>query len=208
MSEIADGIRSRLGAILYNIFKREKFFVIEKKLDDNTIFETETGIKVNSTLVRREEFPRIASSFKTFKVNVGEILKDGDICAIAEVDGNLVNWTLIAFDEAYVGELQRKIRVSRDSAYLYAFYTAQNYRGLGIASKTMERILRYLHKRGIRKAYALVRHDNLPSLKYTYKAGFRKIGTIEFIKIYKLKLYKYKGKTQENYNTIIGMLSN
>lgn len=196
MSERMDRLKHRVSATFTSVFKREKLFVIEKRLTDAS-FKTEAKIEVNLRLVQRDEFPKIANKFKKFEVNVEEMLEDGDVCAIAEIDGNLVHWTLVAFNDAYVGEIERKIRVSPDSAYLYAGYTAQEYRGLGIASKAMEKILCYLHEIGIRKTYALIRHDNFPSLRYTHKAGFKKIGTIKFFKICKLKLCRYEGETKK-----------
>jgi len=206
MNEKVKGIRSRIGRILYSIFRTEKIFVFERTLT-NLCPKAKVKVEVDVKLVQRDEFPKIANNFKKFKVDVEAIFEDGRMCAIAEIDGDLVHWTFVAFNEAYVMEIERKIRVSSDSAYLYAGYTAPEYRGLGIASKAMVKILCYLHERGIKKAHALIHPNNFPSLRYTHKLGFKKIGTITFIKICKLKLYKCKDETKEDYNTLMKMLS-
>lgn len=205
MSEKVNSIKHRLGRIFSSIFRREKTFVFEKTLND-FCFKAKAKVEVDVRLVQRDEFPEIANNFKKFKVDAEAIFEDGRMCAITEIDGDLVHWTFVAFNEAYVMEIERKTRVSSDSAYLYASYTAPEYRGLGIASKTMEKILCHLNERGIKKAYALIHPNNFPSLRYYHKAGFKKIGTITFIKIYKLKLYKCKGETKKDYNTLVEML--
>lgn len=195
MNEKVNRIRSRLGRILGSIFRMEKIFVFERTLTD-LCFKAKAKAKVDVKLVQRDEFPKIANNLKKFKVDAEAIFEDGRMCAIAEIDGNLVHWTFVAFNEAYVMEIKRKIRVSTDSAYVYAVYTAPEYRGLGIASKAMEKISCCLHERGIKKAYALIHPNNFPSLRYFHKVGFKKIGKITFIEICKLKLYKCKSETK------------
>lgn len=205
-SEKVNSLRRILGAIFTSVFKRDILLVVEKMLADAGV-KTETKVEVDLKLVQRDDFPKIASKFKKFKTNVGKMFESGNTCIVAEINGEFVHWTWVSFNEAYVTEIERKIRINSDSAYMYAFYTVPEYRGLRIAPKAMEKILNYLHERGIKKAYTLIRPNNFPALRYTHKVGFKKIGMIKFTKICKLKLYRCKGETKKDYNTLIEMLS-
>ncbi len=205
-SEKVNSLRQILGAIFKSVFKREIMLVFEKMLAKSCV-KIETKIEVDLKLVQDDDFPKIGDKFKKFRTNVGKMFESGNTCIVAEIHGEFVHWTWVAFNEAYVTEIGRKIRLNSGSAYMYAGYTVPEYRGLGIAPKAMGKILSYLHKRGIKKAYALIRPDNFQALRYTHKVGFKKIGMIRFIGISKLRLYRCKGETKKDYNTLIGMFS-
>jgi len=88
---------------------------------------------------------------------------------------------------------------------LFAVYTIPEYRRLRIASKAIEKILNYLRQRGIEKVYLFARPSNYPSMRLFHNAGFEKIGTVSFIKIWKLKILRYKAENKEHYNTLTKM---
>jgi len=204
MSGKVNSLRPRLGTLFSNFFRREKFYVLEKTLVD-ACSEIEPKVKVDVRLFHRDDLPKNAK----FKLGIDGDEKFGtnDMCATAEIHGELVHWSWVAFNEAYVGEIERKIRINSDSAYVYAVYTAQEYRGLGIASKAMEKICDYLYEMGVRKVYLYTRHDNFPMLRVAHKAEYQKIGTMRFIKVCKLKLYRCKGETEKDQDTLTRMLS-
>ena len=206
MSEKVNRLRQMLGAVFESVFKREIMLVFEKMLV-NTYAKIETKIEVDFKLLQDDDFPKIGGKFKKFNTNFGKMLESGNTCIIAETHGEFVHWTWVAFNEAFVTEIERKIRIESDSAYVYAVYTVPEYRGLGIAPKAMEKILSYLHERGNKKAYVLIRPNNFPALRYAHKVGFKKIGMIRFVKLCKLKLYRYKGETKSDCDTLIGMFS-
>jgi len=183
-------------------------FVFEKFLTTDSDIKPKTNIKVNLRLVLQpENFPSIVNKLQKFGIDAEKRFRSGDKCIVATVNGEIVHWTWVAFKEAYVGVLEKKIRVpDTNSAYVYGIYTLRKYRRLGIASKAMEALLNHLHSRGIKRVFVLIHHNNFPSIRYHQKIGFKKIGTIKFIKILKLKLYSCIGETKEDYNFISGML--
>lgn len=209
-SEKAKSLRKTLCDLLYlNIFRHEKLVVIEKILADTSI-KTETKIEVDFKLVQPNDFPEFTNKFKKthFPIDAEEFSKSGDMCIVAEARGEIVNCIWVSLNENYVTEIEKKIRMPNShSAYTYAANTDSEYRGLGIAPRAMEELFNYLHERGIKRVFGLVRLSNFPALRYTQKAGFRKIGMIEYVGILKLRLYVCKGETEKDYNTLIEMLS-
>jgi ribosomal protein S18 acetylase RimI-like enzyme len=206
LAKITQSLRSVLGRIFNCFFRKDKFVLVERILAE-TSFQTETNVKVGLRIIQRDDFSKIFDKFKKSRVDIEKVSEDASLCAVAEIDGNLVHWTFVAFDKAYVRELERKICVAPGTVYLYAIHTDPDYRGLGIASKVMTKILGYLQEEGFEKAYALIRPNNSPSLRYTQKLGFKKIGTIDFSKIFGLKIYRCKSKIRKNQDKLMKMFS-
>ena len=206
MSKKVNRIRSKLGGILGSIFRREKMFVFEHALTD-LCFKAKAKIDFNVGLVRTNDSSKIVKTFKDFRKKAKERFKVGDICFGANLNGKCVHLKWIALNESHIGEINRKIRTSSDSAYMYDDYTLPNYRGLGISSKVMEKTIQHLSKIGIKKIYAGVRPNNFPMLRVKQKEKARKIGAITYTKIFNLRFYKFKGETQEDYKKLTEMFS-
>ena len=206
MSEKINRIRFRFGSILSSIFRREKIFVFEHALTDSD-FKAKARVEVNVGLVEGNDFSKIVKTFKGFKKKAKERFKAGHICFGARLNGEYVHLKWIAFNESYLEEIDRKIRISSDSAYMYDSYTIPNYRGLGISSKVMEKTIQHLSKIGIKKIYAGVRPNNFPMLRVKQKEKARKIGAITYTKIFNLRFYKFKGETEEDYKKLTEMFS-
>lgn len=215
MMKMANRLKLKLLTILMGILNRKEFLFIplsttteiffEKMLDDEG-FKTEPKVDIDVRIIQRDDFLRILNKLK-LDINIEENYRTADLCAIAEIDGDLVHIRGVKLNWAYVGAIERTIRLSSDSAYLYGAYTVPEYRGLGIAPKVTEKIFCHLNQRGIRKVYACIQSNNYPSLRYAHKVGYRKIGTVTFIKIWKLKLCRFKGETKKDYDTLIRLFS-
>lgn len=212
-------IPPKLRAAPESIFQSEKVFVFERTLAD-TCFKTDSKVEVDVRVVQRDDFPRIAKRFQKFKINENELayfnpsisiakerLEKGHICIIADIGGDLVHLKWVALNEGYAGLLDRKIRMPPDSAFVYGSYTISEYRGLGIAPKTMEKGFSYLYERGIRDVYSCISHNNFPSIRLAHKQGYRKMGTIMYTKVFKLRRYRCEGETEEDYNKLKEMFS-
>jgi len=208
-------LRVRFGGI----FKREKVFLLERTLTDAS-FNIEVDVEVDIRLVQREDFLRITDRFRKLRIEeIGlahflpstTLLKKrfemGHICIATDIRGDFVNLLWAAFHEVYAGLLERKMRMSSDLVFLYGFYTVPKHRGLGILPKALGKAFNYLYERGIRKVYACIRHDNFPSLRAVQKVGFRKIGTITYTRIFKLRLYRCEGETEEDHKKLKWMFS-
>jgi RimJ/RimL family protein N-acetyltransferase len=212
MMEMINRLKLRLITMLLGVLTSERLLftplsitseiIFEKTLDD-TSFKTEAKVDIDVTIVQRNGFPKITNKLKKFNVNIQRNCRTADICAIAEIDGDPVHVRAVKLNEFYVEWIERTIQVGSDSAYLYGAYTVPEYRGLGVAPKVTEKVLFYLSQIGIRKVYALIQSNNFPSLRYAQKVGYTKIGTVTFIRISRLKLYRFKGETKKDYNNLI-----
>lgn len=189
-------IRIKLGKILVNVFKRERMFVFEH--DTDICFLGKPKIKLKVDLIKEKDISEIMKTFKDFGKKAKERFKLGHLCFGAKTDGKYVHLKWVAFNESYISEIDRTIQISPTEAYLYDSYTLPEYRGLGLTSAVMKKTVRYLSDMGIKKIYAIVRHDNYPMLRVKEKEGARKIGTILYTKILGIKFYKIKAQTEED----------
>ncbi len=89
--------------------------------------------------------------------------QEGDICFVAEVDGRIVGavWVRIMDDYGHV----------EDGVPSFAISLYKEYRGLGIGTKLMERMLAELKSRGYKKASLAVQKANY-AVKLYKKVGF------------------------------------
>ena len=192
-----------LSAFLASVFKNERLIFFEKILDVPYITEAEVDIDVK--IVSHDKFLKIAEKLRTLKINAEENYGWASLVALAEIDGKVVHIRGVMLRKYYSKQIEREIRINSDSACLIGAYTVPEYRGRGVAPKVAEKIFRHLNQLGIEKVYGYIKSDNLPSLRYARKVGYRKIGEVNFIKISKLRWYRFKGETKDDYNTLIRM---
>jgi len=200
-------LRALLRIIFGKIFVFEKAFVFEKSLS-KACFETRNKAKVYVKLAQSEDILKLIKKFKKFRERKAEErLKANHLCFIAEKNGDIVNYKWVSFNETYVSVLERKIRVTSDSAYLYDAYTVPECRGMGISSTVSARIFRYLFQNGIKKSYYVISQKNFPSLRDAEKIGSRNMGEVTLTRLFKSRVYSCKGKTQEDYEKLKEMFS-
>lgn len=200
-------IRQRLIRIFCFLFSTQKMVIIEKNVQDKLPCIKSPQVQVNLRTLLPHEFSEYKERFEMYNIETDSLFRDGNACIIGEINGKLIAWGFIAYNEANIMELERKIHIEPGSAYLYAGYTDKRYRSLGIGTKRLEKCLVYLRGTGITKAYALIHHNNLPSLRFTEKAGFRRIGTLLYFKFFGLKYYRYKSLNKEHHETLVKMFS-
>jgi GNAT superfamily N-acetyltransferase len=198
-------IKHLTTAVFSSIARQESALVFEKNLEDVPLkkeVHAETIVKI----INRGYPPEFTEKLRKFGVNVREMLAAGQMCFTASIFGDLIHWTCIAFNETYVREIERKIHIPPDSAYIYAGYTIAEYRGRGISPRILNEICDFLYKKGYRKAYLSIRTNNIPPQRAALKAGFQKIGTVNFSKIANMKRYGCFGETTRDEHILAQML--
>lgn len=186
----------------------EKTFVYETKLSKGC-FKTRNRAGVNVRLAQNDDILRLAIKFKKFRGGKAEKrLKVGHLCFIAEKNGNIVNYTWVCFNETFIDELERKIRIGSDSAYRYDGYTVPKYRGMGILPTVLTKATDHLFQNGIKKIYDFVTSANLPSQRSLSKIGSRKMGEVTLIRLLRSRRYIFKGQTTKDYAKLMNMFSN
>jgi GNAT superfamily N-acetyltransferase len=180
------------------------------------LFETlrsEAGIKtvdrakVSVRLAQRDDIPKLRKFKELAGTNAEERLKAGHLCFVAEKNGDIVSYTWVCFNEAFIEELDRRILIRFDSAYRYNDYTVPKFRGMGILPTVLMTASDYLFQHGIREIYDLVASNNLPSLRVYRKIGSRKMGEVTFIKLFDSRVYRCKAETARDYARLKEILS-
>jgi len=212
-----NAIRKKIIYLFDAMFRRKRYIFFEIKPSD-AIFQIDTNIKVDLRIVQYNNYQNVNKNFekffysreRSFEYNPEERIKLGHILILAQINEKYVHYTWIVLGKTYasINDIEIKISLNSKSAYLYDAYTIPDYRGQGIFSKSMWKILNYLDDMRIEKVYAIIRYNNLPSLRVFKKFGFKKIGEVNFTKIFYLTFYKVKGETEEDYNKLKIMISN
>jgi GNAT superfamily N-acetyltransferase len=207
-------IANLLRIIFGKIYAYEEMIVLETSTQTNLKSFTERAwlksackSNLNVTLVNSADIPKF-DRFQKFKGGrAGEKFKAGHLCFIAEKNGKIVNYTWIAFHEAYIDEIERKITIGPCSAYIYDEFTDPEYRGMGILPTVLMNASDYLYQNGIKEIYELVGSNNYPSLRSHQKTGSRKMGKITLLRMFGQRKYTCKGETPEDLYKLKQMFS-
>jgi hypothetical protein len=112
-----------------------------------------------------------------------ELLERGHACVAAWLDGEIVASVWIAFDEARVPEIDRRLRLAPGEVFLYDSYTSAPARGHGIATVRAVWTARYLRDAGYRLAIGHVRPENRRAQGPPARAGYRVLGTAGYVRL-------------------------
>jgi len=208
MSRRFDDLKSILLIILRSIYAREKNIIFEKTLG-TVPFKIEAKVKVDVKIVQNADVSKLPKRTKNFESEAKKRLDMGHICFAAYLHGKIVHYKWVAFPKSIppYSDLERRMRISTNSAYIYDGYTVPECRGLGISSKVMEKTLQYLSDIGVNKVYSYARYDNFPALRLKQKEKFRKMGTFTCTRILRLRIRQCKGETEEDYKKLKDMFA-
>jgi ribosomal protein S18 acetylase RimI-like enzyme len=197
---------SLVRIVFGRIFAYENMFLFEtpkSKASPKTVDRS----KVAARFAQGDDILKLGRLKKFVGGKAEERLKAGHLCFLSEKNGDIVSYTWVCFNEAFVDELERRIRIGSDSAYRYDDYTVPKFRGMGILPAVLLTASDYLFQSGIKEIYDLVESNNHPSLRVYLKIGSRKLGEITFIRLFNLRRYRYKAETTRDYARLKEMLS-
>jgi len=208
-NRVVSNIKRKLAGLLRTMFGRifvhEEMIVLETSSQTNlkslaacACLKSVTTSKVDVRLADNTDIPRFARFQKFRGGKAGERFKAGHLCFIAEKNGKIMNYTWVALHDAYIDEIERKIKLSPCSAYGYDEYTDPEYRGMGILPVVLMSTSNYLFQSGTKEIYELVSSNNFPSLRSHQKVGSRKMGEITLSRLFNQRRYSCKGETPED----------
>jgi RimJ/RimL family protein N-acetyltransferase len=206
ISNIKRKLASLVRIVFGRIFICERIVLLETRVS-KVYFKKVNEAKVEIRLLQSSDVPKLDKFEKFRGGKAEERLKAGHLCFIAEENGDIVNYTWVSFNEAFVDELELKMRLSPSSAYQYDEYTVPKYRGKGILPAVLTFAGDYLFQNGIREIYELVASNNYSSLRAHKKIGSRKMGEVTFIRFLNSRRYRCKGETAKDYARLREMLS-
>jgi GNAT superfamily N-acetyltransferase len=172
-------------------------------------FSEKKGVGFSARLARSEDILRL-HGFSGFRRGEAEKrLRAGELCFVAEKDGELVNYAWVCFHEAYVDELEIGIKLNPGSVYRHDVFTVRACRGMGIFPLVFEESCRYLSQKGIRELYGIVDSSNACMLRVYQKAGdaSRRIGEVAYIRLFSLRRYRFDSDTVDGRRRLLSMFS-
>ena len=96
-------------------------------------------------------------------------------CYIARLDGRLISYGWVTFDEERIGSLGLSVRLLAGEAYIWDCATLALYRGQRLYPALLSHIQRELQADGYWRAWIGMDADNLPSQAGVVRAGFQQI---------------------------------
>jgi GNAT superfamily N-acetyltransferase len=102
----------------------------------------------------------------------------GRHCYIGRIDGTLVTYGWVTFDEEDIGELGLSIRLKAGEAYIWNCATLPAHRGQRLYPALLSHIIRELHLQGLHRVWIGTDADNLPSQSGIALAGFQPVGDV------------------------------
>ena len=103
---------------------------------------------------------------------------NGRHCYIGRIEGTLVTYGWVTFDEEDIGELSLSIRLKAGEAYIWNCATLPAYRGQRLYPALLAHIVGELHHQGLHRVWIGTDTDNLPSQSGMALAGFQPIGDV------------------------------
>jgi GNAT superfamily N-acetyltransferase len=119
---------------------------------------------------------------------------NGRHCYVGRIEGTLVTYGWVTFDEEDIGELGLSIRLKAGEAYIWNCATLPAYRGQRLYPALLAHIVRELHHQGLHRIWIGTDTDNLPSQSGMALAGFQPIGDIVISPILTMRRVWMRGR--------------
>lgn len=129
--------------------------------------------------VELDSVPALASSIDS--VTLAEFtqrLQSGRQCYTAWVDGQLVTYGWVSFEDEYIGELNLRIKLLAGEAYIWDCGTLPAYREKHLYSALLVHILGQLRAQGLCRAWIGADLENIASQRGMTRAGFHHVADL------------------------------
>src|SRR5262245_7861849 len=159
----------RAGTALRGLVYRDVILVALDVTRD--VPEVATVVPVMMRLLGPEDVAAYARfrGFSIEHVTTRRRLEKGDACIAAWIDDEIVSAGWYSFDEAWVDDVGRGLRLAQGEVFGYDLYTAESQRGRGVASERGRWAADHLRSEGYRTIVAGISPQNLPALGPTRK---------------------------------------
>jgi phospholipase/carboxylesterase len=119
---------------------------------------------------------------------------NGRHCYVGRIEGRLVTYGWVTFDEEDIGELSLSIRLKAGEAYIWNCATLPVYRGQRLYPALLAHIVGGLHHQGLRRVWIGTETDNLPSQSGIVLAGFQPIGDVVISRVLTMRRAWMQGR--------------
>jgi phospholipase/carboxylesterase len=119
---------------------------------------------------------------------------NGRHCYIGRIEGTLVTYGWVTFDEEGIGELSLSIRLKAGEAYIWNCATLPEHRGQRLYPALLTHILGELHRQGLHRVWIGTDADNLPSQSGMAIAGLQPIGDVVISRVLTMRRAWMRGR--------------
>jgi ribosomal protein S18 acetylase RimI-like enzyme len=180
---------SRIGIII----KREYHFV-ELKLSDIIPYKiNNSNFNLEFVCVKKKDFEHFDFPSVDGRLTKNEALRrltETNCILLALTNGNkIVCYIWYELTMAHIPFLGLSVSIPDKTAYTLAMYTVPEFRGKGLASKLKLLQLQFLKQHGYKRVFAVIRSNNIASLKVVKKYGYKTYQIVIYRKILFLKYY-------------------
>ena len=149
------------------------------RLDGPLPVAIEPGIAATFLRAGPEDVAELAAAMGFDDVEpVLQRLARGCQCYIARIEGRLISYGWITFDEERIGSLGLSVRLLSGEGYIWDCATLATYRGQRLYPALLSHMLRELRAANFWRAWIGMDADNLSSQAGVTRAGFQQIVTL------------------------------
>ncbi len=120
-------------------------------------------------------------------------LRDGQVCAIAHHETEVVAYCWLACTPVWVGEIGHAVVPGPEDVYLYDAFTMPGWRGRGLFSAVIASLLALARSRGRKRALIFVGAGNRASRRAIERAGFEIVHTVSRVELCGLTRLWFRG---------------
>ena len=125
--------------------------------------------------VSRAHADLVAHRVRLAPERVQQRFAEGARCFAAHVEGQIAACGWVSQGSAWVGELERRLRLARGEVYIWDCVTLPAYRGQRLYPALLSCLLVTLRTEGVRRAWIGASLDNAASTQGIATAGFRPV---------------------------------
>ncbi len=119
---------------------------------------------------------------------------NGRHCYIGRIEGTLVTYGWVTFDEEDIGELSLSIRLKAGEAYIWNCATLPEHRGQRLYPALLTHIIGELHHQGLHRVWIGTDADNLPSQSGMAVVGLQPIGDVVISRVLTMRRVWMRGR--------------
>jgi len=118
---------------------------------------------------------------------VQDRFRAGRRCYVARVDGQIAAYGWVSFDEEFVGELNLRLKLLPDEAYIWNCVTLPNFRRHYLYSALLTYIVGELYKDHVSRVWIGADTENVASQKGIARAGFTYVADLVVTRVKTLR---------------------
>jgi len=134
----------------------------------------------------------IESYSEWLRGTVRDRLQSNALCIGAFENGTIAGFNLVSFGDAYMPLVRMRRRFRHGEAWSEQIAVMRDCRRKGLGTHLRLRIFRELARRGFRKLYGGALVDNVPSLEFAQRVGFREFVDIGYSRLLFWSSRKYQ----------------